>query len=91
MATGRDTQVLLDGERGEQLAIVGNEHDARPAGRGCPPGLQLVTVDRDRPVVRSQEPGDGEQQRRLARAVGTENRMHRAPIHREIEVTEGGE
>ena len=39
---GRDLQVLLDGERREQAAVVGHEHDAGAVRQDGPPGLERL-------------------------------------------------
>ena len=71
----RRPQVLLDGERGEQVAVVGNEHHPGLARPRRMTGLERRPVDGDRARVRREESGEGEQERGLAGTVGAEERL----------------
>ena len=78
-----DLEVLLDGEGGEQAAVVGHQHHAGLGWRGwagrC--GAASPSID-DGAVVRGQQPGQGEQQRGLAGAVRAEQGEHLAGLRR---------
>src|SRR4051794_31107591 len=86
----RGPEVVLDGERGEQVPVVRHEHHARLARARRSAGLERCAVDGDGAGVRWEEPGEGEQQGGLARTVGTEERLDGAAFALEVEVAERG-
>ena len=76
-AAERELEVLLDRERREHRPALGRVHDAEP--RELVTGCQPVTSSpskRTVPVRRRDEPGAHARDRRLARAVRTEQREH---------------
>ena len=77
---GADDQVLLDGERREETASLG--HERHP--RGQPPFRRLAgdlrPVQEDRALGRLVQTGQRAQQRRLARAVRADDRVHLAGV-----------
>ena len=68
----------LDGQRGEQRAVVGHEHDAGLAGCAGRPLVSDSPVDEHVAGLAWAETGKGGQQRRLARAVRAEHGGDRA-------------
>jgi hypothetical protein len=82
-------EVLLDGQGGEQRPVVGDEHDPRSARGHRVAVPQRRLVDADGAGVGGEEPGEGEQQRRLAGAVGPEQGEHDPGLDVEVEVPEG--
>src|SRR5688572_5187877 len=86
----RGAQVLLDRQRGEEVALVGHEHHARLARPVRSPGLERSPVDRNRALLRRQESRHREEQRGLAGAVRPEQRLDRAGLDLEIDAAERG-
>src|SRR6476646_6377280 len=81
-------QVLLDGEGGEEVALVGHEHHAGLARLVRAAGLQRCAGDRDRSRLRRQETGHRHQKGRLAGAVGAQEGFDGPGLHREVDVAE---
>ncbi len=88
-----DLQVLRDGEIAEDLAgglraMVDADGDdpLRPLGRQV--GL-FVGLEKDFPLARAQQSGDGGQRRRLARAVGADQGDNLAVPHGEGDAAHG--
>ena len=80
----RQPQVLVDGQRREH-ALSARDHDDAPGrdlvGRGVG---GVAPVEHDRPAVGGHHAGDGLQERRLAGAVGAEQRDDLALVDLEV-------
>src|SRR5690606_35856034 len=90
-AVGAGEQVLLDGERAEQPPPLRHQRDARrdPPVRGEAGDVAAGEVNG--PRGGGVEPGQGPQQRGLARAVGPDDRQHLAALHLEAEPVHGAQ
>jgi|GEM_PF-3559823 len=89
---GADEEVLLDGERGEDLPALralddAGAHDPR-GGEAREIGLALRPLIEDRSRLRAQQAGDRHQRRRLASPVGADQRDDLAGAHRQGDVLE---
>ena len=73
-----EADVLGDRQRPGVLELLEDHPDAEPAGRRRGEGRVLLAVDRDRSVVGAVVTGEDLHERRLAGAVLTEQREHRA-------------
>ena len=84
-----DLQVLLDRERPEQPPAF-RHHDDPAGGPALGPDLGHVgAVEQDRALGRAVQAGDRAQQRRLARPVGADDRVHLAREHPQRDVVQG--
>ncbi len=86
-----DEQVLRDGELTEEVRLLVDGRDpgvqgGRRAARG-----ELAPVDDDRALVGGLRAGDDLDQRRLAGAVLTDDRVHLAGLQLEVDAPEGAD
>jgi hypothetical protein len=81
-------EVLLDGERPEERPVLGDVHQPATHEVGGPHAVDLLVVENDVSRGRSDHPGTGSQGRRLARAVGPDQRDDLPLVHLEVHVVE---
>src|SRR4051794_18345911 len=82
----RDLQVVRDGQLRQQAATFRHDRDAGLPDALRPAPGKLLLAERDRAALRAQDACDREDERRLARAVGSEQRGHLAARDRERDV-----
>ena len=78
-----DHHVLHHGERGEQREVLERARDPGPRDPVRREREQVVPVELDAPSVRLVEPADAVEQRRLASAVGPDERADLPLVDRE--------
>ena len=86
-----EQDVLRHGERPHQLEMLVNHADALPGRIARPGEAHRVVVHQQLPGFGRIEPGRDVHERRLARAVLPQQRMHLAPARGEVGVGQRGE
>ncbi len=86
-----DHDVLARGHRLEELSVLEGARDARDHRVSRSAADKLDAVEQDRALVRPIEPGECVEQRGLAGAVGSDERLDGALEHVERDIVDGGE
>ena len=88
---GAKAQVLLDGQRRKDLAVLGDHRDAPAHDRlGCQPGDRLA-AEGDRALARRQHAHDSQKRRRLAGAIGADQGNQLAVLDLDRDAPERGD
>ena len=90
LAAVSEPEVLGDGQAVEEPAALGDVHDPEPRPLCGRDAREVSPGECDAPAHRTDQPRDHSQRRRLAGAVGTEQRDHLARPDGQVEVADHG-